>query len=150
MLASDTSCAAQASRPPEHSQPHQLDSGTPSWVPTTLRSYACLLPFTLSFLAMQQGSAHPPPPVTPASSMVSGNPAEVGRLKHHVPVFLFLLFSLCLLARSWNDCLLLLFHPSLLNLVWKLYSFTVFPWSPCYTVHHFLLAIYCYLVLHPR
>ena len=81
MLASDTSCAAQASRPPERSQPHQLDSGTPSWVPTTLRSYACLLPFTLSFLAMQQGSAHPPPPVTPASSMVSGNPAEVGRLK---------------------------------------------------------------------
>lgn len=49
--------------------------------PTMLRSYACLLPFTLSFLAMQQRSPHPPPPVTPASSLVSGTPAEVGRLK---------------------------------------------------------------------
>lgn len=39
--------------------------------PTMLRSYACLLPFTLSFLAMQQRSPHPPPLVTPASSLAS-------------------------------------------------------------------------------
>lgn len=61
MLASDSSRTAQASWPPERSQLHQLGSGTPFWVPTILRSYACLLPFTLSFFATQQGSPHPPP-----------------------------------------------------------------------------------------
>ena len=78
MLASDPSRTAQASRPPERCQLHQLGSGTPSWVPTILRSYACLLPFTLSSFATQQGSPHPPPLVTAASSRASGNPGRGG------------------------------------------------------------------------